>query len=68
MKSVDIAVIAALVLIVGAIIAYLIKNRKKGDCASCPYAKSCPRSKGESGEKCAEEEKNSVEDIQNKKD
>lgn len=41
MKSADSVVIATLVLLVGAIAAYLIKNRKKSGCAGCPYAKNC---------------------------
>ena len=55
MKPADIAIIAALALIVGAIAYYLIKNRKKGGCGSCPYAKGCPNCNKERCETCEKE-------------
>lgn len=47
MTLTDIIVIAVIVLIVGAAVAYIIKAKRKGQkCIGCPYSASCPSSKG----------------------
>jgi len=61
-RPADIAIIVALVLVVGAIGAYLVKNRKKGGCASCPYANSCQSRKDHGG--CPDNKKKRDEDGQ----
>ena len=53
-NAVTLAVCAVLVLICGAIIYAMIRNRKKGrfscgcSCASCPVSESCPKPVSES--------------------
>lgn len=38
----NLIVVAVVVLIAGAAVAYLIRERKKGNhCVGCPYAKTC---------------------------
>ena len=49
MTLTDIIVIAAIVLIIGGAVAYIVKAKKSGKkCIGCPYATSCS-SKGKSG-------------------
>lgn len=50
MDIVDYIAIAAIVLIVGSAVFYIIRSKKRGDkCVGCPYAKSCS---GKCGGKC----------------
>lgn len=37
----DIIIIAVLLVIVGAAVAYIVKEKKRGKCIGCPYAKQC---------------------------
>ena len=42
----DIIVVAVILLIIGGAVAYIIKEKKRGNkCIGCPHGKSCP-SKG----------------------
>ena len=42
MEPVDIIVIVAIVLIIGAAVAYIVRAKRRGQkCIGCPYAKSC---------------------------
>ncbi len=46
MKLADIIVIAVIVLIIGAAVAYIIKAKKSGKkCIGCPYGDSCASKK-----------------------
>jgi hypothetical protein len=38
----DIILIILIAAAVAGVIIYMIKTRKKGGCASCPYSDSCP--------------------------
>lgn len=67
MKPADIIIIAVLALIVGAVVFYLIKNRKKGGCASCPYSKGCPNCNRERCEACEKDRKDTDKGARNGK-
>ena len=42
MKPSDIIIILAILLVVGAAVAYIVRTKKKGKkCIGCPYADSC---------------------------
>ncbi len=42
----DVIVIAAIVLVIGAAITYIVKQKKSGaKCIGCPYAKECASKK-----------------------
>lgn len=43
MTTADIIIVIAVAGVLGAIIAYKIKARKKSPCSGCPYAKSCSK-------------------------
>ncbi len=44
MKAADIIVILAMLIIVGAALAYIIISKKRGKkCIGCPYSSSCTR-------------------------
>ena len=52
MTLTDGIVIAAIALIVGGAVAYIIKAKKNGKkCIGCPHASSCPSSKCDCGSK-----------------
>ena len=55
MGTVDYIAIAAIVLILGAAVFYIVRAKKRGDkCVGCPYAKQCG---GNCGGGCANETK-----------
>ncbi len=55
MGTVDYIAIAAIVLILGAAVLYIVRAKKRGEkCVGCPYAKQCG---GNCGGGCADETK-----------
>lgn len=53
MTLTDIIVIAVIVLIVGAAVAYIVKAKRKGQkCIGCPYSSSCQSGKSNCGCGC----------------
>ena len=47
MTGTDYAIIAVILLIIGAAVTYIIKAKKSGKkCIGCPYGDSCSKSKG----------------------
>ena len=53
MRMIDYVAIAAIVLIVGGAIFYIVREKKRGaKCVGCPYAKQCG---GKCGEKTNEQ-------------
>ena len=43
----DIIIIVSILLIIGGAVAYIIKEKKRGNkCVGCPHSKSCPSNGG----------------------
>lgn len=59
---VNLILVAVLVILVGAAVIYIVREKKRGvKCIGCPYAQQCASrgkcSDGNIGENCAEEKK-----------